>query len=578
MSPRVKATKKQDPVIRTKKDFAEKTPKRAPARSTKTAKTAKTLSQQINSSFLGTGALVVIMAIVTLVFVVGVVFATKNINEVLFPLTKYANEIDKSIDQAHLGLTEFMLQNMTTLEEVNAEILDARSWIDQALENTTDPGQRQDYDSMIRLIDQYQQALSDLETVDPATGERDGIFFLLSSYYGQITFLSSRQAQAQWDIMGNTINLVSKSALAVGAVVFGAIIIAFIFALFMGRRLRRVMNTVSRRIKASTEKIQQKVHHTSAASGEMALSAEQVTRAMEEVASSVEEVTAGSGQSASASQDISDMNARIYQKSRMVSDGAERILQAVENFKHNVDLASNAVDRGIVVADATSQAMTLALATERDSSTALAKLSASIIRASEILESIRNISTQTDLLSLNASIEAARLKEHGHGFSVVADEIKKLSQQTALATDQIGIIVEQINGVSKQVVEELTLNLSSTQNIVQQAGTMRGSFDGIADGVKRLAALMDQIVAEVRQQSLHSHESSELTEKVMMNTSQIATQVEEVSAAMEELSSTVEEVLASSEEMRSRSQVQAVTAAELNSLADVVAEEINRLV
>ncbi|HBL48704.1 MAG TPA: hypothetical protein DDZ65_00410, partial [Firmicutes bacterium] len=186
--------------------------------------------------------------------------------------------------------------------------------------------------------------------------------------------------------------------------------------------------------------------------------------------------------------------------------------------------------------------------------------------------------TQTDLLSLNASIEASRLKEHGHGFSVVADEIKKLSQQTAQATDQIGNIVDQINGVSKQVVEELSLNLSTTQNIVQQAGTMRDSFNGIADGVRRLAALMEQVVAEARQQSRHSLESSELSEKVMMNTGQIAAQVEEVSAAMEELSSTVQEVLASSEEMRSRAHTQAETATELNKLADVVSEEINRLV
>ncbi|HAZ21726.1 MAG TPA: hypothetical protein DCY84_05105, partial [Firmicutes bacterium] len=81
-----------------------------------------------------------------------------------------------------------------------------------------------------------------------------------------------------------------------------------------------------------------------------------------------------------------------------------------------------------------------------------------------------------------------------------------------------------------------------------------------------------------RQQSRHSLESSELSEKVMMNTGQIAAQVEEVSAAMEELSSTVQEVLASSEEMRSRAHTQAETATELNKLADVVSEEINRLV
>jgi methyl-accepting chemotaxis protein len=184
---------------------------------------------------------------------------------------------------------------------------------------------------MTRLIDQYQQALSDLATADPLAGERDGIYYLLNSYYSQITFLSSRQAQAQSNSMGDMINYVSKAAMVVGTIVLGTIIIALIIVIFMGRRLRRVMKTVSERIKASTERIEQKVRHTSAASGEMAGSAEQVTRAMEEVASSVEEVTAGSSQSASASQEISDMNTRIYQMSRMASDGSERILQAVES-------------------------------------------------------------------------------------------------------------------------------------------------------------------------------------------------------------------------------------------------------
>lgn len=523
------------------------------------------------------GIAAALLAVVTVVFVIQASLRTSHTQTVTLPLTEYANQVDACIHQAHLGVTAYMLKNQSTLDEANGEVLSAVALVGRALRQVTDPSQRQDYESMNRLLGEYQKALSGLGAAK-GEGERQSNFFLLQTYYGQLTFLSSRQAENQWQTMVRVTATSAQATRVIALIVISLVVLGAIFGLRLDRRLKSILNAISDRVRKSSEEIRQRAGESSAASDEMAASAEQVSRAMEEVALSVEQVTIGSNHSASATQEIADLNSRIHQMVRSISQGAERILQSVESFQHSVAVASNAVDQGIEVSEATNRAMASALTAERDSSASLEKLSAEIDRVSEILNSVRNISSQTELLSLNATIEAARAQEHGRGFAVVADEIKKLSSRTAQATQEISDIVENINEVARQVTAELSQNLASSQAVVQQAASLKDSFDGIARGVKGLAALMGQIVQEAQLQFEHTQESSSLSEKVMLSTEQIAAQVEQVSAAMEELSSTVQEVLAASEEMRSNSRSQAQTAAELHNLADVVANEMSRLV
>lgn len=537
----------------------------------------RSLSRQIQNSFMMAGGFALFMALVMVFFVIQASLRTSQTQNLTLPLTQYANQVDKAVNQAHLDAAEFMLGSEPTLDEAGGLILNAETLVRKALDKVSDSKQKQDYDTAVRLLEKYRSALTALGEA-PTKGEKDSNFFLLSTYYSQITFVSSRLAQTQWESMGAMTETSAKATRAIAVVVVSLVALGIVFGLRLDRRLKVLLGAISGRVRESSESIRRRASNSSAASDEMAASAEQVSRAMEEVAKSVEEVTVGSSSSASATQDIADLNNRIYQMVKLVSEGAERILQSVEFFQQNVAVAGKAVDQGIVVAEATNQAMASALSAERGSSDAMAKLTVEIERVSEILKSVQSISSQTELLSLNATIEAARAQEHGRGFAVVADEIKKLSSKTAQATLEISDLVESINNVAQQVVAELGQNLASSQAVVQQATTLKDSFDGIARGVKGLMTLMDQIVREAQSQFQHTQDSSALSEKVMLSTEQIAAQVEEVSAAMEELSSTVQEVLAASEEMRSNAHLQAQTAGELNELADVVAAEMERLV
>lgn len=536
----------------------------------------RSLSGQIEGNLKVAGALAIVLALVMAVVAIFVRIQAGNAARYTFPMTQYANELDKAMMQAYLGVAEYMLGDTTTLDDANRELGNAELAVRKALQ-LVHPEDRKDYASIKDLLDKYLKALSGLGGAASA-GERDSNFFLVKMYHGQILYLSSRLSDVQWEAMQEN-NTKATTVMGVIALIFvGVVVATIILGLRINKSTKNAMSTVSNRVRSSSEEIRKRARDSSAASDEMASSSEQVSRAMEEVASSVEQVTLGSGQSAAAAQDIADLNSRIHQMILSISGGAERIMQSIEHFQQSAAATGNAVDQGIIIAEATNQAMASALDAERGSSTGLAKLSAEILRVTEILSSIRSISAQTELLSLNASIEAARAQEHGRGFAVVADEIKKLSSQTALATQEITDIVDHINEVTQQVTAELSQNLASSQTVVQQAATLKDSFDGITHGVKGLVMLLGEIVREAQRQVEQTRESSGLSEKVMISTEQIAAQVEQVSAAMEELSSTVQEVLAASEEMRSNARLQAETSAELHVLADDVAGEMKRLV
>jgi len=536
----------------------------------------RTLSNQVRISF----GMLIILSLVSLsvIIVLGLMIsALANTMEVeRIPFAQEMVRIDESFDALNddiadygLGVSSGYFQAETTYQTLHYALT-------RALDITTNQGFRSSLNITLGNLEQLHELLATVDLNSPDAGalqfaEMDAMFVEMTADILPIAEMAWTTLQDDSKTTVQYTRWLRYSSLGLAALV---LIVGVFASIWTGRALA----FVSKQVNSSNEQIRKRAFDAAASSEEVASSADQITHAMEEISSSVEQVTVGSSQSASATQEISNMMSRIHQMVQQIASGADRTLREFSVFSENVAKTEEVAIRGQAMAEATDIAIKSAFESEKGASAGLQRLNEEVLRINEILTFIKNISTQTELLALNASIEAARAKEHGRGFAVVADEIKKLSNQSSQSTQQISEIIDHINQVHEQIVAEFGQNLASSQVVVQQASSLNDGFIEFANGLRRLKTNMIQLVEIAKGQYDTTKDSTLLADRVLASTEQIAAQVEQVSAAMEELSATVQEVLAASEEMRTNAVTQVESATELNTITDSVAEELKRLV
>ncbi len=536
----------------------------------------KTLSSQVRVSF---GMLIVLSLVSLLVIIVLglMISALANTMEVeRIPFAQEMVRIDQSLDDFYSNVTDYGLGISSGYFSAQTTYQTLHYAVARALEITTNEGFKSILNISLQNLEQLNELLVTVDLSAPDAGalqiaEMDGIFVEMTADILPIVEMAWTTLQ---DDSKTTVQLTRWLRYSS----YGLAALVFIVGVIASTWTSKALSFVSKQVNSSNEQIRKRAFDAAASAEEVASSADQITHAMEEVAASVEQVTVGSGQSASATQEISNMMSRIHQMVQQIASGADRTLREFSVFSERVAKTEEVASRGQVMAEATDVAIKAAFESEQGASAGLQRLNEEVLRINEILTFIKNISTQTELLALNASIEAARAKEHGRGFAVVADEIKKLSNQSSQYTQQISEIIDHINQVHEQIVAEFGQNLASSQVVVQQASSLKDGFIEFANGLRKMKANMIQLVEIAKGQYDTTKDSSLLADRVLASTEQIAAQVEQVSAAMEELGATVQEVLAASEEMRANAVTQVESATELNTITDSVAEEIKRLV
>ena len=166
----------------------------------------------------------------------------------------------------------------------------------------------------------------------------------------------------------------------------------------------------------------------------------------------------------------------------------------------------------------------------RSSAEQIARLEGESEKISNIVSVIKDIADQTNLLALNAAIEAARAGEQGRGFAVVADEVRKLSERTAVSTGEIGKMVDAIQVSTREVVAQVGRGVTMVDEGVthaRQAGDTIGSLQDMAKKVSQLVAAVDEALRE------QASASNDVAKKV----EDVAAQAEEATAIAKQTSS-----------------------------------------
>lgn len=405
--------------------------------------------------------------------------------------------------------------------------------------------QKKLYQEALNQLTEYRKAVhgvidlssNDISSATMFMGTSDDAFQVLNKTLRDLLSLENKLSKESYDFSQKSFIRVLIISIAVMVI---AIALSLFISIFMAKLILRPINKtieviedisrgdltkridihatdeigeMSRHFNVFVDKLHETITKVANSSNDVSSAASLLDGSAEQMAAGVEQAATQVNSVATASEEMSTTSSEIAQNCVMAAKSSEKAS------------ASAVTGEGII--QETISVMTRINERVKQSAGIIKSLGARSEQIGEVVGLINEIADQTNLLALNAAIEAARAGEHGRGFAVVADEVRKLAERTTGATKEIGDTIEAMQAETKNAV----VSMKEGEDEVEQ-GAKEASKSG--DALKDILKQVNTVTTEINQIAVASEEQT-------ATTNEIATNIQQISEVMQDTAKRIQE-------------------------------------